>query len=134
MADKKIKKFTKEEKQAMKERVRDTDGEQVILDKIKEMSEPDKSMALRLHKLIMENAPTLTPRTWYGMPAYANKDKKVVCFFQGASKFKTRYSTLGFSDSAKLDKGEMWATSYALLELTPKVEEEVIKLVKQAVS
>jgi len=123
----------------MRERVREasssnkTDGEAAVLEKIAEMPEPDRSMAERLHTLIKEAAPELSPRTWYGMPAYA-KDGKVVCFFQNSQKFKSRYSTLGFSDVANLDEGDMWPTSFALQELTPEVEERIRELVRKAVS
>nr|WP_241215287.1 DUF1801 domain-containing protein [Thermobaculum terrenum] len=123
----------------MRERAREvsssnkTDGEAAVLEKIAEMPEPDRSMAERLHTLIKEAAPELSPRTWYGMPAYA-KDGKVVCFFQNSQKFKSRYSTLGFSDVANLDEGDMWPTSFALQELTPEVEERIRELVRKAVS
>ena len=108
-------------------------GESDLLAAIAEMQEPDRGMAERLHEIISENAPDLWPKTWYGMPAYA-KDGKVVCFFQSAGKFKARYATFGFSDTANLDEGAMWPTSYALKELTPAVEERIIALVKKAVS
>ena len=108
------------------------DGEIKVLEKIADMPEPDRAMGERLHSIIMDNVPVLTPRLWYGMPAYA-KDGKVVCFFQNAQKFKTRYSTLGFSDKANLDDGNMWPTSFALKELTVKEEEKIIALVKKAV-
>jgi uncharacterized protein YdhG (YjbR/CyaY superfamily) len=109
------------------------DEESALLAKIAEMPEPDRVMAERLHTLITASAPALTPRLWYGMPAYA-KDGKVVCFFQGAYKFKSRYATLGFDDSANLDDGEMWPTAFALTGLTPAVEERIGALVKKAVS
>ena len=109
------------------------DGEIKVLEKIADMPEPDRAMGERLHSIIMDNVPVLTPRLWYGMPAYA-KDDKVVCFFQNAQKFKTRYSTLGFSDKANLDDGNMWPTSFALKELTVKEEERIIALVKKAVN
>ena len=131
--------FSAEERAAMRERVREasssnkTDGEAAVLEKIAEMPEPDRSMAERLHTLIKEAAPELSPRTWYGMPAYT-KDGKVVCFFQNSQKFKSRYSTLGFSDVANLDEGDMWPTSFALQELTPEVEERIRELVRKAVS
>ena len=105
---------------------------EVVLAKIAEMSEPDHALAERLHLLIKEAAPGLSPRTWYGMPAYA-KDDKVVCFFQSAQKFKTRYATLGFSDEANLDDGNMWPTAFALKQLTAKEEARIRELVKQAV-
>ncbi|MBA4383227.1 MAG: hypothetical protein C0410_00680 [Anaerolinea sp.] len=135
--------FSKEEKAAMKERALElkaearanknkADGENDVLAKIEEMEEPDRSMAKRLHVIIKTSAPSLMPKTWYGMPAYA-KDDKVVCFFQSGQKFKTRYSTLGFSDSAALDEGKMWPASFALIELTPEVEAKIIGLVKKAV-
>jgi len=135
--------FTDEEKAAMKERAKElkaekrgkkgkANGENDVLAKIAEMPESDRAMATRLHALIKSAAPELSPRTWYGMPAYA-KDGKVICFFQNAHKFKARYSTLGFSDTATLDQGEMWPTSFALKELTPSVEEKIEALVKKAV-
>ncbi|HKV75403.1 MAG TPA: DUF1801 domain-containing protein [Gemmatimonadales bacterium] len=131
--------FTAEEKAAMRERARElkaqgagVDGERDVLARINEMPEPDRVMALRLHALIKASAPGLSPRTWYGMPAYA-KDGKVLCFFQGASKFKTRYCSLGFSDTAKLDDGAMWPTAFALRELTAAEEARIRALVRQAV-
>ena len=129
--------FTDEELDAMKERMRElkatqADGESEVLAKIAEMPEPDRSMANRLHEIIRTCSPALSPRTWYGMPAYA-KDGKVVCFFQSGRKFKTRYATLGFSDSAKLDEGSMWPTAYALKELTAAEEARIVALVKKAV-
>ena len=131
--------FSDFEKAAMKERARElkaaankADGESALLEKIAELEEPDRSVATRLHAIIKASAPGLSPKTWYGMPAYA-KDDKVVCFFQGGQKFKTRYSTFGFSDTAKLDDGDLWPTSYALKELTPAVEAKIIALVKKAV-
>jgi uncharacterized protein YdhG (YjbR/CyaY superfamily) len=141
---KKSKGFTKEERAAMKERAKElkaeargkkakADGESDVLAKIAEMEEPDRTMAERLHTLIKAAAPDLTPRTWYGMPAYA-KDGKVICFFQNAQKFKARYGTLGFSDTAGLDDGDMWPTSFALNKLTPAVEKRIEALVKKAVS
>jgi uncharacterized protein YdhG (YjbR/CyaY superfamily) len=132
--------FSDFEKDAMKERAQElkaaaskADGEKAVLEKIAEMSEPDRSMAKRLHAVIKDTAPGLSPKTWYGMPAYA-KDDKVVCFFQSAQKFKTRYSTFGFSDVAKLDEGNLWPVGYALKELTPVDEEKIIALVKKAIS
>jgi hypothetical protein len=129
--------FTDEEKAAMRERAREAkgkgDGESDVLAKIEEMPEADRDMAERLHALIKASAPDLSPRTWYGMPAYA-KDGKVVCFFQSAQKFKARYATLGFSDTANLDKGAMWPTSFALQGLTAAAEKEIAALVKKAVS
>lgn len=131
--------FTYDERAAMKERAREqkankADGEGDLLAKIAEMKEPDRTMAKRLHDVIKANAPALSPKTWYGMPAYANKDGKVVCFFQSAQKFKSRYATFGFSDEAKLDEGSMWPTSFALKELTAGVEARIVALVKKAVS
>ena len=135
--------FTAEERAAMKERAKElkaearakTDaaaGERDVLAKIAEMSEPDRSMAERLHAIIEASAPELSPKTWYGMPAYA-KDGKVVCFFQSAQKFKTRYATFGFSDKANLDEGAMWPTSFALKRLTAAEEARIGALVKKAV-
>ncbi len=131
--------FTAEEKAAMRERARElkaqgagVDGERDVLARIDEMPEPDRGMARRLHALIKASAPGLAPRTWYGMPAYA-KDGKVLCFFQGAAKFKTRYCSLGFSDAAKLDDGPMWPTAFALRELTAAEEARIRALVRQAV-
>jgi hypothetical protein len=126
--------FSDEERAAMKERARElkaAGGEREVLAKIAELPEPDRSMAERLHALITSAAPALTPRTWYGMPAYA-KDGKVVCFFQSAQKFKTRYATLGFSDQANLDEGVMWPTAYALTELSDAAEKRIAALVRQA--
>jgi uncharacterized protein YdhG (YjbR/CyaY superfamily) len=136
--------FTDEERAALKERARElktstrrpragqADGEAEVLGKISEMQEPDRAMAERIHAIVKANAPDLSPRTWYGMPAYA-KDGNVVCFFQTAQKFKTRYATLGFSDKAHLDDGHMWPTAYALEELTPADEARIAALVKKAV-
>jgi uncharacterized protein YdhG (YjbR/CyaY superfamily) len=131
--------FTADERAAMKERARElkaearkADGEKILLEKVAEMPEPDRSMAKRLHEIVKETAPDLTPKTWYGMPAYA-KDDKIVCFFQAADKFKARYATLGFNDSANLDQGAMWPTSFALKELTPAEEKKIAALVKKAV-
>ena len=130
------KRFTAEERAAMKERARELkrgtgDGEQDVLAKIAEMAEPDRAMAERIHAIVKGAAPHLTPRTWYGMPAYA-RDGKVVCFFQSAQKFKARYATLGFNDAAKLDEGSMWPTAFALKKLTKKDEATVRALVKKA--
>jgi uncharacterized protein YdhG (YjbR/CyaY superfamily) len=135
--------FTDEERGAMRERARElkaaarrggeADGERDVLEKIAEMPEPDRAMAERLHALIKASAPALTPRTWYGMPAYA-KDGKVLCFFQSAQKFKARYATLGFSDTANLDEGAMWPTSFALKELTAAEEERIRALLERAAS
>jgi uncharacterized protein YdhG (YjbR/CyaY superfamily) len=131
--------FTKEEREAMKERSRElrgakTDGEADVQDKIAEMSGSDRALAKKIHAIVKKSAPDLTPRTWYGMPAYANEDGKVVCFFQSAGKFKSRYATLGFSDKAGLDDGEMWPTSFALKKVTGAEEKRISALVKQAVS
>jgi len=133
--------FTAEERAAMKERNRElkaaragrVDGDSEVLAKIAEMTEPDRAMAERLHAIIKASAPGLSPRTWYGMPAYA-KDGKVVCFFRPAQKFKTRYATFGFSDKANLDEGAMWATDFALKGLTDADEARIATLVKKAVS
>jgi uncharacterized protein YdhG (YjbR/CyaY superfamily) len=132
--------FTDEERAAMRERSRElkaeknrADGESDVLAKIAEMPKADRAMAERLHAVIKASAPALSPRTWYGMPAYA-KDGKVVCFFQSAQKFKSRYATFGFSDRANLDKGAMWPTSFALKELTAAEEKKIGALVKKAVS
>jgi uncharacterized protein YdhG (YjbR/CyaY superfamily) len=138
-AGKSSKGFSAEERAAMKERAQElkqsdkAEGETDLLAKIAEMPEPDRGMAKRIHEIIKSNAPILSPRTWYGMPAYA-KDGKVVCFFQGADKFKARYATFGFSDHANLDDGAMWPTSFALTKLTPAEEGKIIALVKKAVS
>ena len=130
--EKKFEGFTDEERGAMKERAQElkaaarrgpradkADGESAVLAKIAELPEPDRAMGKRLHAIIKAGAPALSPKTWYGMPAYANKDGKVVCFFQSAQKFNSRYATLGFNDAANLDDGTMWPTAYALTELTP---------------
>jgi uncharacterized protein YdhG (YjbR/CyaY superfamily) len=138
------KRFTDEERAAMRERSQElkagarpragkADGESDVLAKIAEMPEPDRAMAERLHALIKTSAPALSPKTWYGMPAYA-KDGNVVCFFQSAQKFKARYATLGFSDKANLDEGAMWPTSFALKELTAAEEARIGALVNKAVS
>ncbi len=132
----KVKGFSNEEKEAIKERVKElggkTDGESAVLAKIAEMPLPDRTMAKRLHGLIRKGAPSLLPKTWYGMPAYANRDGKVICFFQSAHKFKARYATFGFNDTAKLDDGSMWPTSFALTKLTSDNEAKIIALVKKA--
>jgi uncharacterized protein YdhG (YjbR/CyaY superfamily) len=137
--------WTAEERAAMKERNRElksaarrgsgakADGEADVLAKIAEMPEPDRVMAERLHAIVRASAPGLTPKTWYGMPAYA-RDGKVVCFFQSAHKFKARYATFGFNDSANLDDGAMWPTAYALTKLTAAVEASIASLVKKAAS
>ena len=139
MTAKKAKGFTDEERAAMKERAQElkteaakADGESAVLAKIGEMRGRDRAMAKRLHAIVKSSAPDLSPKTWYGMPAYA-KDGKVVCFFQSAEKFKARYATLGFSDQANLDKGAMWPTSFALKELTAAEEAKIGALVKKAV-
>jgi uncharacterized protein YdhG (YjbR/CyaY superfamily) len=138
--EKKSKGFTDEERAAMKERSRElkaagrgADGEGEVMAKIAEMPERDRAMAQRIHAIVKASAPELSPRTWYGMPAYA-KDGKVVCFFQSARKFKTRYATFGFSDKANLDEGAIWPVYYALNELTADAEVRISALVKQAVS
>jgi uncharacterized protein YdhG (YjbR/CyaY superfamily) len=135
-----VKGFTDEERTAMMERAQElkaaadkADGESVVLAKIAGMPEPDRSMATRLHAIIKASAPTLSPKTWYGMPAYA-KDGKVVCFFQGAQKFKTRYATFGFSDTANLDEGDLWPVAFALKELTTAEEAKIGALVRKAAS
>ncbi len=143
---KKPKGFTDEERVAMRERLQElkaearrnpradkTDGESAVLARIAALPERDRAMGERLHAIIKANAPALSPKTWYGMPAYA-KDGNVVCFFQSAQKFKTRYATLGFSDKANFDEGHMWPTAFALKELTAAEEEKIGALVKRAVS
>ena len=145
-ATEKSKGFTNEERAAMKARAQElraeahrgsradkADGESAVLAKIAELQEPDRTMAKRLHAIIKASAPALSPKTWYGMPAYA-RDGKVVCFFQSAQKFKARYATFGFSDEANLDEGAMWPTSFALKELTAAEEARIGALVKKAVS
>ena len=143
--NKKSKGFTDEERVAMRERAREQKAEERanknraagksdVLAKIAEMQEPDRAMAKRLHEIVKASAPSLSPKTWYGMPAYANKDGKVVCHFQSAEKFNTRYATFSFSDQANLDEGFMWPTSFALKELTAAEEARIGALVKQAVS
>jgi len=135
---KKFKGFTDEERSAMKDRVQElkadtANGESAVLAKIATMKDPDRVMGKRLHAIIKASAPALAPRLWYGMPAYA-KDDKVVCHFQSAQKFKTRYATLGFSDKANLDEGTMWPVAFALKELTAAAEARISALVKKAVS
>ena len=136
--------FTDEERAAMKERAKELKaearaekdraaGESDVLAKIAEMPEPDRAMAQRLHEIIKASAPDLSPKTWYGMPAYANKDGKVVCYFTAASKFNSRYATFGFNDDANLDEGAMWPTSFALKKLTAAEEAQIRALVKKAV-
>ncbi|HMB23131.1 MAG: iron chaperone [Chloroflexota bacterium] len=137
--------FSAEEKAAMKERAKElkaeermnkdrAEGEKAVLAKIAEMPEPDRSMAKRLHEIIKASAPVLSPKTWYGMPAYANQNGKVVCYFTAASKFDSRYATFGFNDDANLDEGAMWPTSFALKELNAAEEAKISALVKKAVS
>jgi uncharacterized protein YdhG (YjbR/CyaY superfamily) len=121
------------DKQKTRSRPKKVDGETAVIEKISEMPDKDRAMGERLHEIIIASAPDLTPRLWYGMPAYS-KDGKVVCFFQNSQKFKTRYATLGFSDKANLDEGNLWPTSYAIKELNKKEEAMIIKLVKKAVS
>jgi uncharacterized protein YdhG (YjbR/CyaY superfamily) len=136
--------FTDEERAAMKARAQElkaearadkdkSEGESAVLAAIASMQEPDRAMAKRLHAIIKDSAPALSPKTWYGMPAYA-RDGKVVCFFQSGQKFKTRYATFGFSDTANLDEGALWPTSFALKELTAAEEARIVALVKKAVS
>ena len=137
--------FTNEEKAAMKARAQEmkaearagkdrAEGEKAILAAIDAMKEPDRSMAKRLHEIVTASAPALMPKTWYGMPAYANADGKVVCFFQSAQKFGSRYATFGFSDTANLDEGAMWPAAFALMKLTAIEEAKIKALVKKAVS
>ena len=139
--------FTDVERDAMRERLQElkadgrsgrradkADGESAVLAKIAALPQPDRALGERLHAIIKASAPALSPKTWYGMPAYANKDGKVVCFFQAAQKFNTRYATLGFSDAANLDEGGMWPNSFALKELTATEEERIGALVKKAVN
>ena len=141
---KKSKGFTADEKSAMKNRAQElkaearankdkAEGESAVLAKIAEMQEPDRAMATQLHAIIKASAPALSPKTWYGMPAYA-KDGKVVCFFQSAQKFNTRYATFGFSDTANLDDGPLWPVAYALKDLTAAAEAKIAALVKKAAS
>jgi uncharacterized protein YdhG (YjbR/CyaY superfamily) len=143
-ANKKSKGFTDAERAAMKERAHElkaearasknrAEGEKALLAKLAEMPEPDRAIGERLHAIITTTAPALAPKTWYGMPAYA-KDDKIVCFFQSADKFKSRYATLGFNDEANLDEGAMWPTSFALTKLTAAEETRIVALVKKAVS
>jgi uncharacterized protein YdhG (YjbR/CyaY superfamily) len=138
---KKSKGFTAEERAAMKERAKElkaegrrADGESALLEKIAEMPKPDRAIAKRLHAIITDNAPDLLPKTWYGMPAYANEDGKVVVFFQSADKFESRYATLGFNDTANLDDGAMWPTTFALKKLSTAEERKIRALVKKSVS
>jgi uncharacterized protein YdhG (YjbR/CyaY superfamily) len=144
-AARKTKGFSDEERAAMKERARELKaeerasrdraaGEKDLLAKIAEMPEPDRAMAARIHEIVKASAPALSPKTWYGMPAYANQDGKVVCYFTAAAKFNSRYATFGFNDDANLDEGAMWPTSFALKELTADGEANIAALVKKAVS
>jgi uncharacterized protein YdhG (YjbR/CyaY superfamily) len=130
--------FSAEEKAAMRARARElkdkTDGEAAVIAAIAGMAPKDRATAKRVHELVKAAAPDLTPKTWYGMPAYANKDGKVVCFFRDAGKFKDRYSTFGFNDAAKLDDGSMWPTAFAVTKLTAADEAKISKLVKKAVA
>jgi uncharacterized protein YdhG (YjbR/CyaY superfamily) len=130
--------FTAEEKAAMRARAKElkskADGESAVLAALAKMSAPDRVLGKRIHAIVKESAPALTPKTWYGMPAYANKDGKVVVFFRDAGKFKERYAMLGFNDSANLDDGSMWPIAFALTKLTKADEARIAKLVKQAVS
>lgn len=134
---KQTKSFSDEEREAMKERVLElkgkADGESAVLAKIAEMPEPDKSLATKIHAIVKKTAPMLSPKTWYGMPAYATKDGKIVCFFQGGYKFKYRYATLGFQQDAHLDAGHLWPTSWAITKLGPEEEKEIVALVEKAV-
>lgn len=137
--------WSAEEQAAMKARAKEmkaearasknkAEGEKAVLAAIAEMMEPDHAIAMHLHELVKANAPTLSPKTWYGMPAYANQEGKVVCFFQAAQKFGARYATFGFNDAANLDDGEMWPTAFALREITPSAEARISALVQRAVS
>lgn len=137
--------FSAEERAAMKERAKElkaeeraqknrADGESDLLSKIAELPEPERARAARIHEIVTANAPKLMPKTWYGMPAYANADGKIVCFYQSAQKFDTRYATLGFNDSASLDDGNVWPVAYAIIDLTPADEAKIAALVKKAVS
>jgi uncharacterized protein YdhG (YjbR/CyaY superfamily) len=133
--------LTAEERAALKERLKEEKAEREgkaresdVLAKIAEMPEPDRSMAQRIHEIVKASAPDLSPKTWYGMPAYANKDGKIICFFTAAAKFSSRYATFGFNDDANLDEGNMWPASFALKELTPAEEAKIAALVKKAVS
>lgn len=132
--------FTAEERAAMRERVRELKaeesreaGKRALLDQIKRMPDADRLLGTRVHAIVTANAPSLSPTTWYGMPAYANADGKIVCFFRSAQKFKTRYATLGFSDRARLDDGAMWPTDFALTTVSAAEEARIAELVKQAV-
>jgi uncharacterized protein YdhG (YjbR/CyaY superfamily) len=137
MAEKK-QTFTAEERAAMRARAKElkaaAEGEDAVVAALKAMSPADRALGQRIHEIVKETAPDLTPKTWYGMPAYANKDGKVVCFFRNAEKFKSRYATLGFSDQAHLDDGDFWPTDYALRKLSAADEKKIRALVKKAVS
>jgi uncharacterized protein YdhG (YjbR/CyaY superfamily) len=133
--------LTAEERAAMKETLKERkaaatkeEAEQALLEKIAEMPEPDRSIAKRIHEIIKDNAPALMAKTWYGMPAYANQDGKIICFFQTGQKFGSRYATFGFQDAANLDEGAMWPTSFALTQLTAAAEAKITALVKKAIS
>lgn len=137
--------FSKEEQDAMRARAKELAaeakvaknralGESTLLEAVAAMPEADRKMAKRIHEIVMQTAPQLFPKTWYGMPAWANSDGKVICFFQSASKFKVRYSTFGFDQAAKLDDGNMWPAGFALIKLTPAEEARIIELVKRAVN
>lgn len=139
MAAKASKVLSEEERAAMKELVKErraskADGESDLLEKIAEMPPSDRAMAERIHAIVKATAPELSPRTWYGMPAYGKEGGPALCFFQAASKFKARYATFGFNNEAKLDDGEMWPVAFALLKMTPAVEKRIAELVKKAVS
>ena len=138
MSEKASKGFTKEERAAMRERAKElkaaTDGETAVQEALAKMTPDDRAIGERLHAIVKDAAPELTPKTWYGMPAYANKEGKVVCFFRNAAKFKERYAMFGFNDSANLDDGPMWPVAFALKKLTKADETRIAKLVKQAVS
>jgi len=144
-ATQKTKGWTDVEKAAMRERAKEMkaearmsknreDGEKAVFAAIAQMKEPDRSMAKRIHEIVTDSAPDLMPKTWYGMPAYANADGRVICFFQAASKYSVRYSTFGFQHDANLDEGNMWAAGFALIKLTPAEEAKIVALVKKAVS
>jgi uncharacterized protein YdhG (YjbR/CyaY superfamily) len=137
-ATKQEQKFTAEEKAAMRARAKELkateDGETAIAQALKKMTPADRAIGERIHELVRETAPDLVPKTWYGMPAYANKDGKVICFFKNAGKFKMRYSELGFNDAASLDDGDMWPTVYAVTKLGKADEAKIVQLVKRAVS
>ena len=138
MSEKASKGFTKEERAAMRERAKElkaaTDGETAVQEALAKMTPDDRAIGERLHAIVKDAAPELTPKTWYGMPAYANKEGKVVCFFRNAAKFKERYAMFGFNDSANLDDGSVWPVAFALKKLTKADEARIANLVKQAVS